>query len=62
VERIAGVLGAGGITGTAWLLDALEAIRESTGWDPADADVLCGTSAGALAAALTGRTLDDFLR
>lgn len=53
MERVAVVLGAGGITGTAWLLGALEAIREVTDWDPADADVLCGTSAGALAAAVT---------
>ena len=47
------VLGAGGITGIAWLLGALEAIRETTGWDPGDADVLCGTSAGAVAAVVT---------
>jgi len=53
MERIAVVLGAGGITGAAWLLGALEAIREATGWDPAEADVLCGTSAGAIAAVVT---------
>jgi NTE family protein len=53
MQRIAVVLGAGGITGIAWLLGALEAIRGTTGWDAADADVLCGTSAGAVAAAVT---------
>jgi NTE family protein len=50
--RVAIVLGAGGITGTAWLLGALEAVHEETGWDPRTADVLCGTSAGAVAAAV----------
>ena len=44
------VLGAGGITGIAWLVGALEAIRTHTGWDPASADVVSGTSAGAIAA------------
>lgn len=44
------VLGAGGITGIAWLAGALRAVREQTGWDPADADVIAGTSAGAVAA------------
>jgi hypothetical protein len=50
--RIAIVLGAGGITGTAWVLGALEGIQRETGWDPRTADVVCGTSAGALAAAV----------
>jgi NTE family protein len=46
------VLGAGGITGVAWLIGALEALREGTGWDPATADVIAGTSAGAVVAAV----------
>lgn len=46
------VLGAGGITGIAWLSGAVAAIREQTGWDPASADVICGTSAGAVVAAV----------
>lgn len=64
MERIAVVLGAGGITGTAWLLGALQAIRETTGWDPADADVLSGTSAGAVAAVVTAarRPTEPLLR
>lgn len=53
MTRVAVVLGAGGITGIAWLLGALEAIRQQTGWDPATADVLTGTSAGAVAATVT---------
>jgi NTE family protein len=50
--RVGLVLGAGGITGIAWLAGALEAIRLRTGWDPADADVVAGTSAGAIVAAV----------
>jgi NTE family protein len=52
------VLGAGGITGIAWLLGALEAVRESTGWDPRSADVISGTSAGAVAAAVLATGAD----
>lgn len=64
MTRIAIVLGAGGITGIAWLLGALEVVREETGWDPASADVLCGTSAGAIAAVTLagGVATDDLLR
>ena len=46
------MLGAGGITGIAWLVGALEALRERTGWDPATADIVSGTSAGAVVAAV----------
>jgi len=52
MTRVAVVLGAGGITGIAWLLGALDAIREHSGWDPATADVISGTSAGAVAGAV----------
>lgn len=48
--RVGLVLGAGGITGIAWLAGAVAAIRERTGWDPASADVISGTSAGAVVA------------
>lgn len=49
------VLGAGGVLGAAWTVGALHALRQVDGWDPRDADVLMGTSAGAvLAAALAG--------
>src|SRR3954462_11219074 len=61
--RVGLVLGAGGITGIAWLVGALEAVREHTGWDPATADVVSGTSAGAVAAAVlaSGRPMRDLL-
>jgi NTE family protein len=50
MTRVAVVLGAGGITGIAWLLGALDALHDESGWDPATADVISGTSAGAVAA------------
>src|SRR5919206_3124458 len=42
------VLGAGGVTGGAWLTGALYALVEQTGWDPGSADVVVGTSAGSV--------------
>lgn len=56
--RVGLVLGAGGISGIAWLLGVLEAIHEHTGWDPAEADVVSGTSAGAVAAAVIAAGLE----
>ena len=57
------VLGAGGVLGAAWTIGALAAIREHTGWEPQTADVLIGTSAGAvLASALScGFSVDDLV-
>ncbi len=46
------VLGAGGIQGGAWLTGGLAALAEETGWDPADADYVVGTSAGSMIGAL----------
>ena len=46
------VLGAGGVQGGAWLVGALDAVAEETGWDPASAEVIVGTSAGSMLAAL----------
>src|SRR3954464_2487409 len=46
------VLGAGGVTGGAWLTGALHALVEETGWDPGSADVVVGTSAGAMIATI----------
>jgi len=48
--RVGLVLGAGGITGIAWLAGALEALQAHSGWDPADAAIISGTSAGAVVA------------
>jgi len=46
------VLGAGGVQGGAWLVGALDAVAEETGWDPATAEAIVGTSAGSMLAAL----------
>jgi NTE family protein len=51
--RVGLVLGGGGIRGTAWLMGALHGLVTGTGWDPATADLLIGTSAGAIVGALT---------
>lgn len=42
------VLGAGGIQGGAWLTGGLDALAQETGWDPAGAERIVGTSAGAM--------------
>ena len=42
------VLGAGGVMGGAWLTGGLEALATETGWDPASADRIVGTSAGSM--------------
>ncbi len=48
------VLGAGGVLGAAWSVGALCALEEVHGFDPRTADVIIGTSAGAVLAALLG--------
>jgi NTE family protein len=45
------VLGAGGLLGAAWTLGALAAVQDGLGWDAREADLIVGTSAGAV---LTG--------
>jgi NTE family protein len=52
VVRIGVVLGAGGSVGLAYHGGVLAALAEGTGWDPRQAELLVGTSAGALSAAL----------
>ncbi|MER7704156.1 patatin-like phospholipase family protein [Kitasatospora sp. NPDC097605] len=46
------VLGGGGMLGAAWTVGALLAVEEATGRPPGDAEVLLGTSAGAILGAL----------
>jgi NTE family protein len=46
------VLGAGGVMGGAWLTGGLHALAQETGWDPASADHVVGTSAGAMIGSL----------
>jgi NTE family protein len=51
MARIGLVLGAGGVLGHAFHVGVLRALEEATGWDPRDADVIVGTSAGSHVAA-----------
>jgi NTE family protein len=51
-KRVGLVLGAGGITGGAWLAGTLSEITAATGWEPGTADLIVGTSAGSVMAAL----------
>jgi NTE family protein len=48
------VLGGGGVLGAAWMIGALQAVQDAYGWDPREAEVLVGTSAGSVLAALLG--------
>jgi NTE family protein len=53
MARVGLVLGGGGITGGAFHFGALFALRLATGWNPETADVMIGTSSGAVVAAIT---------
>lgn len=48
------VLGGGGVLGAAWMIGSLAAVEEAYGWDPREADVIVGTSAGSVLSALLG--------
>jgi NTE family protein len=48
------VLGGGGVLGSAWLVGALSALEEVHGLDARDAELIVGTSAGSVSAALLG--------
>jgi NTE family protein len=48
------VLGGGGVLGASWMIGALAALEEAYGWDPREAQVLVGTSAGSVLSALIG--------
>ena len=52
VSRIGLILGGGGITGAAFEFGTLLALEMATGWDPNTADVVIGTSCGALTGAM----------
>lgn len=52
--RVGVVLGAGGILGAAWLIGALHALVDETGWEPARASHIVGTSAGSVVGSLVG--------
>jgi NTE family protein len=48
------VLGAGGVLGASWTIGALAALQDELGWDPREAEVLVGTSAGSVLASALG--------
>ncbi len=50
--RIGLVLGAGGVIGHAYHAGVLDGLSDATGWDPRDAEVIVGTSAGSVVGAL----------
>jgi len=50
--RIGLALGAGGVVGASWIIGALDALEARTGFRPADADEVLGTSSGSLIGAL----------
>lgn len=52
VSRVGLVLGGGGITGAAFQFGALLTLQMATGWNPNSADVLIGTSCGAITGAM----------
>lgn len=47
-RRVALVLGAGGVAGHAFHAGLLAALERETGWDPREADLVLGTSAGSV--------------
>jgi NTE family protein len=55
VPKVGLVLGGGGLVGQAFHAGALAAIEHDHGWDPRHADVIIGTSAGAMTGALLRR-------
>ncbi|HVQ96804.1 MAG TPA: patatin-like phospholipase family protein [Mycobacteriales bacterium] len=48
------VLGGGGVLGFAWMAAALHALEEQEGFDAREVDIVVGTSAGSILAALVG--------
>jgi len=55
--RVGLVLGGGGILGGAWLVGALYALAEASGWEPRWADYIVGMSAGSVVASLVAEGL-----
>ena len=65
VSRVGLVLGGGGVTGAAYEIAALMALRMATDWDPNRAEVVVGTSSGAFVTSLVRHealTLDSLVR
>ena len=57
MPRIGLVLGAGGSVGHAFHAGVLAGVSDATGWDARDAEVIVGTSAGAVVGALLRATI-----
>ena len=59
--RIGLVLGAGGTTGAAFHAGSLLALEQDLGWDPREAEIVVGSSAGSIVGSLlrAGLTTDD---
>ena len=57
------VLGAGGVLGASWTIGALSAVQDELGWDPREAEVIIGTSAGSvlLSALACGLSVQELL-
>ncbi|MFN8125794.1 MAG: patatin-like phospholipase family protein [Candidatus Nanopelagicales bacterium] len=58
------VLGGGGVLGAAWMVGALAALQDVHGIDPRECEVIVGTSAGSVLAALLGAgvSVDQLVR
>lgn len=59
--RTALVLSGGGLVGGAWMVGALNAIANETGWDPGSADYVLGTSAGSMIGSLLASVVPPWL-
>lgn len=55
------VLGAGGVVGASWLIGALDALADETGWNPGEAEEIVGTSAGSVVGALVAEGIEPAL-
>jgi NTE family protein len=51
-KRVGLVLGGGGVLGAAWMIGALSALADAYEWDPRDAEIVVGTSAGSVVGAM----------
>ena len=60
LPKVGLVCGGGGILGGAWLVGALHALVEATGWDPATARYIVGTSAGSAVGSLVAEGLPSW--
>lgn len=67
MAKVGLVLGGGGIAGFAYLTTTLSVLQQITGWDPRNADVIVGTSAGSNIGGFLrggtpiGESLDDIM-